>query len=334
MNMANTEVREGTPSKIAIAVVKKLAEMKMNKAELAIQLGVSRSMVSQYLAGKYKSNPADLEEMLQDFLEANGNSEFSTADQRTETASTLAPEEQTKELPKKAAYYESRDYMGVMSVCQSCQEDMGLGIIIGKSGYGKSYALQRYAKMPKVVYMECDDTMSCRDLVEAIEGKLGIPRATSGTIWKRVCRIREFLNVNTGYLLIIDEADKLINKYTAAKMEILRGIYDQAEVGIVIAGEPKLEVDLRNMLDRFANRIDFFYKLGGLDKKELDGYLTGWNVSEDARRELASRAYSSRNGCFRLLDRTLNNVLRVMKSRGVTEVTIDIVNEASGMMLL
>lgn len=328
--MANTEVREGTPSKIAIAVVKKLAEMKMNKAELAIQLGVSRSMVSQYLAGKYKSNPADLEEMLQDFLEANGEG-IPSGD-----PDDMEPDlqEARKGLPQKAAYYESRDYMGVMSVCQSCQEDMGLGIIIGKSGYGKSYALQRYAKMPKVVYMECDDTMSCRDLVEAIEGKLGIPRATSGTIWKRVCRIREFLNVNTGYLLIIDEADKLINKYTAAKMEILRGIYDQAEVGIVIAGEPKLEVDLRNMLDRFANRIDFFYKLGGLDKKELDGYLTGWNISEDARRELASRAYSSRNGCFRLLDRTLNNVLRVMKSRGVTEVTIDIVNEASGMMLL
>lgn len=327
--MANTEVREGTPSRIALAVTKKLAEMKMNKAELAIQLGVSRSMVSQYLAGKYKSNPADLEEMLQDFLEANGEGVPSG-----DPDDMGLRQEVPKVLPQKAAYYESRDYMGVMSVCQSCQEDMGLGIIIGKSGYGKSYALQRYAKMPKVVYMECDDTMSCRDLVEAIEGKLGIPRAASGTIWKRVCRIREFLNVNTGYLLIIDEADKLINKYTAAKMEILRGIYDQAEVGIVIAGEPKLEADLRNMLDRFANRIDFFYKLGGLDKKELDGYLAGWSISEDARRELASRAYSSRNGCFRLLDRTLNNVLRVMKSKGVAEVTIDIVNEASGMMLL
>jgi len=325
--MANTETREGTPSRIALAVVKKLEEMKMNKAELAIQLGVSRPMVSQYLAGKYKSDPTALEEMLQDFLEANGVNISSDAPE-------MECQEAPKELPKKAAYYESRDYIGVMSVCQSCQEDMGLGIIIGKSGYGKSYALQHYAKMPKVVYMECDDTMSCRDLVEAIDGKLGIPLATSGTIWKRVCRIREFLNVNAGYLLIIDEADKLINKYTAAKMEILRGIYDQVDVGIVIAGEPKLEVDLRNMLDRFANRIDFFYKLGGLDKKELDGYLAGWSISEDARRELASRAYSSRNGCFRLLDRTLNNVLRVMKSRGVTEVTTDIVNEAYGMMVL
>ncbi len=326
--METTEVREGTPSRIALAVIKKLAEMKMNKAELAIQLGVSRSMVSQYLAGKYKSDPAALEEMLQDFLEANGVRETFSADDDIEL------QEERMELPQKIAYYESRDYMGVMSVCQSCQEDMGLGIIIGKSGYGKSYALQHYAKMPKVVYLECDDTMSCRDLVEAIEGKLGIPKASSGTIWKRVCRIREFLNVNTGYLLIIDEADKLINKYTAAKMEILRGIYDQADVGVVIAGEPKLEMDLRNMLDRFANRIDFFYKLGGLDQKELDGYLKGWKVSEDARQELANRAYHSRNGCFRLLDRTLNNVLRVMKSRGVTEVTTDIVNEASGMMLL
>lgn len=88
-----------------------------------------------------------------------------------------------------------------------------------------------------------------------------MPRSTGGTIWSRVNRIREFFNVNQGYLLIIDEADKLINKYTQKKMEILRGIFDQSDVGIVIAGEPRLETELKSSLTRFANRMDFYYKL-------------------------------------------------------------------------
>ena len=95
-----------------------------------------------------------------------------------------------KHFPEKKKVLESADYLGVLSVCQSCQDDMGLGIIIGKSGYGKTYALKQYAKMPRVAYMECDDTMSCRDLVDALEMGLGMPKATSGTIWKRVNRIR------------------------------------------------------------------------------------------------------------------------------------------------
>ena len=66
----------------------------------------------------------------------------------------------------------------------------------------------------------------------------------------------------------IDEADKLINKYTQKKMEILRGIFDQSNVGIVIAGEPRLETELKGNLARFANRMDFYYKLKGLSKGE------------------------------------------------------------------
>lgn len=243
-------------------------------------------------------------------------------------------QEAEESIPEKVAYFASSDYLNVMAVCQSCQENMGLGIVVGKSGYGKTYALKKYAKLPRVAYLECDDTMGSRDLVEEIEGCLGMAKASGGTIHKRVSRIREFLNVNSGYLLIIDEADKLMNKYTTAKMEILRGIFDQAEVGLVIAGEPKLETDLKTALARFANRVDFYYKLHGLDAAELGRYLEGWDLAEEAAAELANRAFQSRNSCFRLLDRTLNNVLRVLKEKGETKVTLEIVREASGMMML
>lgn len=332
--MNNTAAAE--PTELAQKVIERLAKMKTNKAELALELGISRTYVSQYLAGKYKSDPSNIEEKLEQFLrdteEAWGDGEEKGEAAENLTAGTDAPKKDT--IPQKVKCFQSADYMGVISVCQSCQEDMGLGIIIGRSGYGKTYALKQYAKLPRVAYIECDDMMSCRDLVGAIEYQLGIPKATGGTIHNRVSRIREFLNVNTGYLLIVDEADKLINKYTTAKLEILRGIFDQADVGIVIAGEPKLEADIRISLARFANRVDFYYELKGLNTSEVKEYLSAWDMTEDAETELILRAVGPRNGCFRLFDRTLNNVIRVFKSRGVTKVTLDIVKEASGMMML
>ena len=103
-----------------------------------------------------------------------------------------------------------------------------------------------------MAYIECDDTMSSRDLVEAIERSIGLPNGY-GTIWRRVNGIREFFNTNKGYLLIIDEADKLVSKYTQKKMEILRAVFDQSDVGLVIAGEPKLEAQIKTYLVRWTS---------------------------------------------------------------------------------
>ena len=49
---------------------------------------------------------------------------------------------------------------------------------------------------------------------------------------------------------------------------------------------------------------------------------------------LTSRARNSKNGGFRLFDRTMNNVIRLMREREQTTITETIINEASAMMLL
>ena len=49
-------------------VVEILAELKMNKAELALRMNFSRSAVSQYLNGKYNSYPEAVEEKLTEFV--------------------------------------------------------------------------------------------------------------------------------------------------------------------------------------------------------------------------------------------------------------------------
>ena len=102
----------------------------------------------------------------------------------------------------------------------------------------------------------------------------------------------------------------------------------------MIAGEPRLESELKGNLARFANRMDFYYKLRGLSKNEVMDYLEGYEVDDAAMAEMISRAMNPQSGCFRLLDRTLNNVLRILKARGEQRITLKIVSEASSMMML
>lgn len=292
-------------------------------ANVAKEIGYSRTTVSRYLSGKYDSDATDLENKLAAYLKS----------QTGETVDVPAAQIAGVKTGTTPVFYESRDAKAVLGVCQSCQEYIGLGIVVARSGYGKTYSLRQYAKLPRVAYIECDDTMSSRDLVEAIERSLGLPNGY-GTIWRRVNGIRDFFNANRGYLLIIDEADKLVSKYTQKKMEILRAIFDQSDVGLVIAGEPKLEAQIKTYLVRMANRVDFYASLRGLSPSEVEGYLEGFQISPDALIELKARACNMQTGCFRLLDRTLSNVKRILANRGEEVVTVKIIEQASSMMML
>lgn len=325
MEALNTYKKEVT---LRERVLEILSEMKMTKAELALRIKYSRSAVSQYLSNKYNSDPSEIEARLTEFVQVYEEN-TGQGDVVQYAQGGLLPT-----VKPKIEYFESRDFIQTIGVCKACQENMALGIIVAKSGYGKTHSLKKYAKMPRVAYIECDDTMACRDLVEAIENQIGMPKGAGGTIWSRVNRIRDFFNANEGYLLIIDEADKLINKYTQKKMEIIRGIFDQSDVGIVIAGEPKLEAEIKGNLARFANRMDFYYKLKGLSEQEVRDYLEGYDIEDAAMMEFISRAQNAQTGCFRLLDRTLSNVLRILKDSGQTKVTMKIVSQASNMMML
>lgn len=297
-----------------------LATTKTSIASLAKEVSYSRTAVSRYLSGKYDSNANGLEAKLAEYLAQN-------------TGEAIELTISTQRATQRPQFFESRDATAVLGVCQSCQEYIGLGIVVGRSGYGKTHTLKQYAKLPRVAYIECDDTMSSRDLVEAIERSIGLPSGY-GTIWRRVNGIREFFNVNKGYLLIIDEADKLVSKFTAKKMEILRAVFDQSDVGLVIAGEPKLEAMIKTYLARMANRVDFYAMLHGLSQKEVEEYLEGYDVQPNAMEEIKARACNVQTGCFRLLDRTLSNVFRILEESGSETITPKIIEQASSMMML
>lgn len=296
-----------------------MEENKLSKAAVANRINIHRTSVSQYFNGAYSELTQGTVDKIEDAL-----SMLMGTPEDSEVVPSM--EKWTK---NRTTICETSDSVGIIAVCQSCQDYMGLGIIVGRSGFGKTFTLKYYAKSPKVAYVECNESMNARDLIKAIEKTLALPHIT-GSIDDRLDNIKDFFNSNAGYLLVIDEADKLITKYTQKKAEILRNIYDQSDVGLILAGEPALEKMVRQYIPRMANRIDFFYELEGLRKEEVQRYITGYEFEEEAETEIVRRAINEKNGCFRLLDRTFKNVIRVSNGK----ITLDTVRQASSMMLI
>lgn len=142
MEALNTYKTEKT---LAEQMNERLAEMKMTKAEAALKMNYSRAALSQYLNGKYASDPTELEKKVREFLAATGGvAEGQEPENSVPTGAGT--------LKKKVEFFESRDFVQTIGVCQACQEYMGLGIIVGKSGQGKTHALKKYAELPRVAW--------------------------------------------------------------------------------------------------------------------------------------------------------------------------------------
>ena len=297
-------------------------ERRLSVTELADRTDINRSMLSQYLNDKYQK-PESVETKLRPFLEEQGVLKQEAEDDGDPFMLNLPG----------TRFFKSADAKGVAAMCSLAHQHALLNVVIGKSGHGKTHTLKQYAELPKVAYIECDDTMERRDLVDALELALGMNQSL-GSISKRTDAIVQFLNSNPGRLVIVDEADKLISRNTQKKMAILRKLFDKAHVGIVISGEPQLEPLLKSYDERMANRGSYIYRLGGLTREEVTEYLSVFPLEKAAREVFIDRACGGRSGCFRLLDRTLTNVIRLMQERGENIITLELVEAARDMMIL
>ena len=302
-----------------------IANNKLNRTEFAKLVNFSRSAVSQYLEGKYSSNPANIEAAIRRFFASIGEEAPQTVASfpAKQTAAGLTP-----------GFIHSHDARNVFGVCRACQEDQLIGVVTGQSGFGKSFSLKQYAKLPRVAYVASNVFWGPRNMVKRIELALGIEPPKVGGVDDHIAAIVEFFEQNPGYLLIIDEADKLISKYAAQKLYMLQTIYDNAPVGIILAGLPKLAPQLAAYLPEVENRAIYGCELRGLNAAEVDEYLSQYDIEERALEELHGRAYGKRKSCFRLLAHTVNAVIKDLCESRQNTVTMEIYNRATANMLI
>jgi DNA transposition AAA+ family ATPase len=124
-----------------------------------------------------------------------------------------------------------------------------IGVCHGPSGYGKTYASIYAQNKTRAIRVEVGDTWTRKTLLKCILFELGVQ--ARGTISDMADQAKAMLGDDPRRPLIIDEADKLVDKGLA---ELVREIGDVAGCPIILIGEEMLPAKLAKF-ERIHNRV-------------------------------------------------------------------------------
>ena len=131
-------------------------------------------------------------------------------------------------------------------------------------------------------------------------------------------------------LILVDEADRL----RLASLEQVRAIFDAGEIGVILIGMPGLEKRLARY-PQFYSRIGFVHEFRPLAVAEIHQLLeqrwtpAGVHLPEQTwDSETAAAVIRITGGNFRLLNRLLTQVERILEINALGEVTKAVVEAA------
>jgi hypothetical protein len=142
---------------------------------------------------------------------------------------------------------------------------------------------------------------------------------------------------NPASLLIVDEVDLL----KMASLEQLRAIFDRGGIGLVLIGMPGLEKRLSRYAQLYS-RVGFVHEFRPLSTTDVRHLLRkGWLppgvtlpdeglVDEEAMATLIRMT----DGKFRLLDRMLTQISRVMEINQLNRVTVPVIEAARESLMI
>lgn len=124
-----------------------------------------------------------------------------------------------------------------------------IGVMHGPSGYGKTQAAIYAQNKTNAIRVEVGDSWTRKFLMKAILIELGIvPR---GTVADMVQRAVEVLGEEIDRPLMIDEADKLVDK---GMIELVREVAECSQAPVILIGEEALPGKLAQV-ERVHNRV-------------------------------------------------------------------------------
>lgn len=213
----------------------------------------------------------------------------------------------------------------IYETCEAALAERTMKMIIGPTGYGKTTALDAFARNNSnaVVYVLMDSSMNVRDCLVVIAGALRI--STEGTQHQLVRAIAKRL-IERGCLLILDDCGKVIQKF----FRVLQVIYDQSEgsCGMVLAGVPALKTHLlknanknKESYPELISRVSYTQELHAPTEKAVEAICHKQGIT-DAR--AIQYIYKSAKNY-----RDVRNIIlatRRLKTEGITAEDIKSVN--------
>ncbi|ENZ9960223.1 AAA family ATPase, partial [Salmonella enterica] len=259
-----------------------------SQGQVARAIGRSSATMNQYVQGKYNGDIADMEERIGHFLR-----------RVREKQNALRIDERFVSTPTASKGLEVLSYAHLESeIC----------VLYGAAGLGKTMILKEYARRDSnVIFIEADPGFTARTLLEELCGRLRLSK--NGNIHALIEVCVEKLK-DSGRLLVIDEAELL--PYRA--LEVIRRLHDKAGIGVVLAGMPRLIVNLKGKRGEYAqlySRVALALDLGNaLARQDFDQIAVDL-MPEAEDRKISDALYEQSKGNARRLFKMARGVYRM-----------------------
>ncbi len=282
-----------------------LKKKKYTIAGVAKSINVSNATLHLWLKGTYNGNVEKIDEAIKNFIEID----------------------KLREGRIKIGFVKTTIVDDVFDTAKTCHVENEIGVCYGNAGLGKTFAVKQYSKEhSNVILIEADLGYTPKVLFSEIHKKLGFDGI--GTIHGMFNNIIDKLKAS-GRLIIIDEAEHLPYK----SLELLRRIYDKANVGILLVGMPRLIKNLKGEKGQYAqlySRVGIATHLHSLvedDKKAiistvLPNYKSIYPTLSD---------YCAGN--TRVLTKILVRAIRIAQLNGVG-ITEDVLQASIGQIIV
>ncbi|CDH05018.1 transposase [Xenorhabdus bovienii str. oregonense] len=286
-----------------------MEEKGFSQAQVARGIGRSTAMINQYLQGKYNGDTVTLETQLQQFI------------RRERERAKLR-----QIIPEFIPTYTARKGLEVIRLAHM---DGEINVIYGDAGMGKTMVMREYAKQQSdAILIEADPGYTARVILEELCNRLGVNRRGNLHDMSEACitALR-----GSGRIILVDEAENL--PYRA--LETLRRIHDKCGVGVVLAGMPRLILNLKGKRGEYKqlySRVGFALPMGDslpeADIQQIARSLLPEVDGDDIRQAL----FKACKGNARRLFKYLRGVSRASQLSG-QPVDVGMINEFSKMLI-
>ena len=227
----------------------RMKEKDYSLTHIAKSLNSSSATIHLWLNNKYTGNVEKINQAVKKFLER----------------------EQLRERRIKFGFTKTSVAVDVFDIAKTCSIENVIGVCCGPAGIGKTFAVKQYAlENSEVILIEADFGYTPKVLFSEIHKSLGFDGC--GTIHSMLLDIVEKLK-SSGRLIIVDEAENLPYK----ALELLRRIYDKANVGILLVGMPKLFNNLKGEKGQYAqlySRVGITSLLEPLNEDDMKSIIS------------------------------------------------------------
>jgi DNA transposition AAA+ family ATPase len=198
-----------------------------------------------------------------------------------------------------------------------------IGVFNGPSGYGKSYcgifaSNRAYARM-----IEVKDYWSRSTFWSALCAELAIPLRKQPRIADMAARAIERLADEPRRPLIIDEADRLVDK---GLIEIARDIADSTNIPVILIGEERLPQKLL-AFERMHNRVLDWYAAQPADLDDTRQLASAIYPRLKFEDDLLEHVRRESGGRPRRIITNLSRISEASRNRGGKQLTLDVFKE-------